>query len=173
MIPSRIQQCEIGGPPVWWRSKTKNRRRKMPPWPTPGITLFTLGCLDPESPGTAGPKGAGGNGRHHTAFEGGSDAPHRSPSDDFTSAMTLVTSTSHTSPLSSPPFFPPHLPTAAGSYWPAVEPQWWRLEGEKKGMEGEEEEETEGATAKGQLLVRDFYWERRREGERERGRMCY
>lgn len=78
--------------------------------------------------------------------------------------MTLVTSTPpHTCPL-------PHssLPTAAGSYWPAVEPQWWRLEGEKKGMEGEEEEETEGATAKGQLLVRDIYWERRREGERER-----
>lgn len=77
-------------------------------WPTPGITLLTLGCLDPWEPrnsrakgGWEGMKGGGRGGALEkekgckgcmdvTAqpLKGDAKPPHRSPCDDFTSTVT-------------------------------------------------------------------------------------
>lgn len=92
----------------------------------------------------------------------------RSPCDDFTSTVTPLDP--DTPPLSNPKP-QPSLPAAAGSHWPAEcrcggGEEGLDREKESEGKEGEERggEQREGGHAKGQLLVRGFYWECRREG---------
>lgn len=92
--------------------------------------------------------------------------PQWSPCDDFTSTMTPLDPDTPLCPTQNPqpllslqllvPIGPPRAAVAVGKK------EW--TEGKRAKEKKGEGEQREGGHAKGQLLVRGFYWECRREG---------
>lgn len=135
-------------------------------WPTPGITLLTLGCLDPWEPRNSRAKGGrkgvrgGGGGRGArgvwTSLRSlwrGKRCPHIGAP-----AMTLPVLWP---PLTlTPPSAQPSLPAAAGSHWPAVD----RCGGGEEGMDGGKE--SEGKKGEGRGAARRGLCKRSTVGQR-------
>lgn len=152
-------------------------------WPTPGITLLTLGCLDPYEPRNCRAKGG------HKGVRGRGWKRRRGARGVWTSLRSLwrqkrcpcIGGMAMTLPLLWPPLtLPP--PTPHPVYTPNPTPSdcscwipldchrlpWQREEEKERWKERREWRDRRGtarwAYGKGQLLVRGFYWDCKREG---------